>query len=210
VPHADDTSFIITNPSPIESANKLNKIFKDVNEWFRNNLLYVNLNKRTYLQFRTKNSQKPDSNITLLNNQITNSTNKKFFGLIIEEMLSWKCYINQILLSWNCHIGQILSRLSSARYAIKVVTPLMSEDTLKTIYHSYVHSIITYGILFWGNSPHNTDIFKTQKWIIRIMKNQEAGILVDGCLNGWRFCLYNPNIQDDTKKTGTFEKPNKN
>ena len=37
------------------------------------------------------------------------------------------------------------------------------------IYYSYVHSIITYGIIFWGNSPHSTHIFKIQKRIIRIM-----------------------------------------
>jgi hypothetical protein len=49
--YADDTSLIITNPSPIEFANKLNKIFAEVSEWFRNNLLSLNLNKTTYLQF---------------------------------------------------------------------------------------------------------------------------------------------------------------
>jgi len=152
--YADDTSFMITSPSPIQFANKLNKVFADVNEWFRNNLLSLNLNKTTYMQFRTKNSQKPDSNITLLNNQIINSTNTKFLGLTIEETLSWKC-----------HINQALARLNSACYAIKVVTPLMSEDTLKMIYHYYVHSII-YGIIFWGNSPHNTDIFKIQNHIM--------------------------------------------
>ena len=37
------------------------------------------------------------------------------------------------------------------------------------IYHAYVHSIITYGIIFGGNSPHITHIFKMQKRIIRIM-----------------------------------------
>jgi len=48
---ADYTGFIITNASPIEFANKLNKIFAEVSEWFRNNLLSLNLNKTTYLQF---------------------------------------------------------------------------------------------------------------------------------------------------------------
>jgi hypothetical protein len=109
-----DTSFIITNSSPIEFADKLNTIFAEVNKYFRNNLLSLNLNKTTYLQFRTKNSQKLDLNTTFLNNQITNSTNTKFLGLTIEEMLSWKCHINQILL-----------RFSLACYAIKVITPLM-------------------------------------------------------------------------------------
>jgi hypothetical protein len=49
--YADDTSFIITNPSPLEFANKVNKVFADVIEWFRNNLLSLNLNKTTHLQF---------------------------------------------------------------------------------------------------------------------------------------------------------------
>ena len=72
-------------------------------------------------------------------------------------------------LSRKCHINQILSRLSSACYAIRVIALLMTEDTLRMIYRSYVHTIITYGIIFWGNSPHSTDIFKFQKRIIRIM-----------------------------------------
>jgi hypothetical protein len=49
--NADDTIFIITNPSPIEFVNELSKIFAEVNEWFRNNLLSLTLNKTTYLQF---------------------------------------------------------------------------------------------------------------------------------------------------------------
>jgi hypothetical protein len=161
--YADDISFIITNPCPIEFVNKLNEILVEVNKWFRNNLLSLNLNKTTYLQFQTKNSQKLDLNITLLNNEITNSTNTKFLGLTIEETLSWKGHINQILL-----------RLSLACYTIKVITPLMSEDTLKMIYYSYVHSIITYYIIFWGNSPHNTDNFKIQKRITQIMTKSRS------------------------------------
>jgi len=115
----------------------------------------------------------------LLNNQITNSTNTKFLGLTIEETLSWKS-----------HINQILSRLSLACYAIKIITPLMSEDILKMIYYSYVHSIITYGIILGGNSPHITDIFKIQKQIIWIMTKSRHR---DSCRQLF-FCLYNPNI----------------
>jgi len=53
-------------------------------------------------------------------------------------------------------------------------TPLMSEDTLKIIYDSYVHLIMTYGLIFWGNSPHSTNIFKIQKRIIRIMTKSRS------------------------------------
>jgi len=49
--YADDTCLIINNPSCIEFANKLNIIFNNINEWFRKNLLFLNFNKTTYLQF---------------------------------------------------------------------------------------------------------------------------------------------------------------
>ena len=49
--YADVTSFVITNSSPTEFANKLNKVLADVNEWFKNSLLSLSLNKTTYLQF---------------------------------------------------------------------------------------------------------------------------------------------------------------
>ena len=100
-----------------------------------------------YLQFLTKNSQKLDLNITLMNNQITISTNTKFLGLNIEETLSWKG-----------HIDQIMTMLSSACYALRIVTPLMPEDILKMIYYTYVHSILTYGIIF-GETHHTVIIF---------------------------------------------------
>jgi len=42
---------------------------------------------------------------------------------------------------------------------------------LQTIYFSYEHSIITYSIIFWGDSPDSYNIFKLQKSAIRIIMN---------------------------------------
>ena len=42
-------------------------------------------------------------------------------------------------------------------------------ESLKLIYYSYFHSILTYGIIFWGNTPHSNAIFRMQKRIVRIM-----------------------------------------
>jgi len=47
----------------------------------------------------------------------------------------------------------------------------MSLDVLRCTYFLYVHSIISYGIIFWGNSSHNEEILKIQKRIIRIIMN---------------------------------------
>jgi len=65
----------------------------------------------------------------------------------------------------------MMIKLSSACYTIRYVKHFMSEDTLRTIYFSYFHSILSYGIIFWGNSAYSSNIFKIQKRIIRIIMN---------------------------------------
>jgi hypothetical protein len=39
------------------------------------------------------------------------------------------------------------------------------------IYFLYIHSIITYGIIFWGNSTGSDEVFKLQKRAILIITN---------------------------------------
>jgi hypothetical protein len=41
-------------------------------------------------------------------------------------------------------------------------------NTLKTIYYSYFNTVMSYSLLFWGNSPQSSRIFIMQKKIIRI------------------------------------------
>jgi hypothetical protein len=41
--------------------------------------------------------------------------------------------------------------------------------TLKLVYFAYFHSIISYGIIFWGNSTDSKKVFYIKKRIIRIM-----------------------------------------
>jgi hypothetical protein len=53
-------------------------------------------------------------------------------------------------------------KLNKACYIARAITPL-SLNSLKIIYHAYFHSVITYGLIFWGTSPYSTDIFKLQK-----------------------------------------------
>ena len=45
----------------------------------------------------------------------------------------------------------------------------MSLDALKSVYHSYFHSLLSYGIIFWGNSSYSLHIFRLQKKVRIIM-----------------------------------------
>jgi hypothetical protein len=49
------------------------------------------------------------------------------------------------------------------------VTPLLKAETSKLVYFAYFHSIMSYGVIFWGNSTDSKRVFIIQKKIIRIM-----------------------------------------
>jgi hypothetical protein len=45
----------------------------------------------------------------------------------------------------------------------------MSQENLLMTFYAYVHSVLSYGIIFWGNSIHSDLIFKIKKRIVRII-----------------------------------------
>jgi hypothetical protein len=58
-------------------------------------------------------------------------------------------------------------------YAVRSMVPISDINTLKSIYFAYFHSIIRYGIIFWGNSSCSIKIFILQKKIIRILADAQ-------------------------------------
>jgi hypothetical protein len=63
----------------------------------------------------------------------------------------------------------------------------MALEALKTIYFSYFHSVVTYGIMFWGNSVHSQYIFKIQKRMIKLNENLGVRDSVIVFLKNWGF-----------------------
>jgi hypothetical protein len=51
------------------------------------------------------------------------------------------------------------------------LNPILTVNNMRKIYFSYIHSIITYGTIFWGNSAASSEVFKLQKRAIRIITN---------------------------------------
>ena len=93
------------------------------------------------------------------NNYITNSSYTKFLGVTMNNTLSWKH-----------HIDLLMKKLSTACYIIRSAKTHMSALSLKVIYYAFFHSVMSYGIIFWGNSSHSYIIFRIQKKAIRIME----------------------------------------
>ena len=155
---ADDTSIIVKNSNFKDFQTNMAVAFETINTWFKVNSLTINVEKTHYIQFRAGNTPSYDINIDCDNNLITSVDNIKFLGIHLQDSIKW-----------NCHIEHILPKLSSACYIMRNIRQIMPINTLKTVYYSYFNAIITYGLPFWGNSPHSTKIFIMQKRIIRIM-----------------------------------------
>jgi hypothetical protein len=123
-------------------------------------LLKLNYDKTYFLQFLTKTDYEINMQVSFGDRKIATARSLKFLGLTIDTTLTWKH-----------HISELTSRLNKACYDIRSIKLFMSLDVLRSSYFSYVHSLISYGIMFWGNSSHSEDIFKVQKRIIRLITN---------------------------------------
>jgi hypothetical protein len=147
---ADDKSFIIANCDETEFKFTTNEIFNEINKWFHSNILMLTYDKHIFLQFFTKTNNELNMQVSFGNRKIATVQSLKFWGLTIDTTLTWKHYS-----------GELTSKLNKACYAIRSVKPFMSLDVLSSTYFSYAQSIISYEIIFWGNSSYNEDIFKS-------------------------------------------------
>jgi hypothetical protein len=105
--------------------------------------------------------RKIDIQVAVMDSVIPNTTSIKFLGLILDNRLTWKA-----------HNRELVSKLNKACYAIRAIKTSVSLKVLISIYFSYFHSILSYGVIFWGNSPISKNIFKIQKRAIRIITNK--------------------------------------
>jgi len=155
---ADKTSILITSANNIKFQSDLPIVFGQLNKWFKTNLLSLNFDKTYFIQFTNKSTFTSDIQIMYEDKQIQPAIKTTFLGLFINNTLYWKT-----------HIECIKSKLSSACYAMWSVKLHVSLNTMKMIYYSYFHSVMTYGLLFWGHSSDSIKIFRLQKKIIRIL-----------------------------------------
>ena len=61
------------------------------------------------------------------------------------------------------YVKLMLLKLGNACFAIRNMNLCSNIETLKMIYHAYFHSIMKYGLIFWGNSPDAKKVFLLQK-----------------------------------------------
>jgi hypothetical protein len=94
------------------------------------------MKKGVFFQFQTKNSKMLDIQVSYRNNQISSNTNVSFLGPKINNFLTRKNYIDLLI-----------DKLNRSCFAVRSVKSILSLETLKMVYYSYVHSILNLNYL---------------------------------------------------------------
>lgn len=159
--YADDLNLKISAKTA-EQVEILSSIeLNNIKNFLNTHNLLLNISKTNYINFQTQqSSSKDDLNIIIETYPIELKTSTRFLGLQIDKNLNW-----------NEHINKILTKINSGIYALAQMSYLCNLSTLKTIYYSYIHSHIAYGICLYGaTKKENLDqILKQQKRAIRII-----------------------------------------
>jgi len=105
-------------------------------EWFSANMLVLNLEKTNIMKYVTINQPYCALMISHKDKYIEEVVNLKFLGIQIGNHLNWKN-----------HIDQIIPKLSVACYMVRQMYHICNNDTLRSIYFAYFHSIASSGII---------------------------------------------------------------
>jgi hypothetical protein len=136
---ADDISLILTITDHRQLKESFTAVLGKIMHWFQTNFLTLNINKTYCMYFTMKISQIVNSPVKYINTQINSTHCIDFLGLTMD-----------LALSWQEHIDKVTRKLNSACFVIRSLKSILTTDDLKIVYFAYVHSIITYGIVFLG------------------------------------------------------------
>lgn len=157
--YADDTNLLIEADSVAALVESGNNQFSAVSEWFLLNGLTLNREKTQCVVFRTSQSRSevPDT-FSFQNTVVTVAECSRMLGLYLDSNIDW-----------HSHTDHLCGKLSSCCYALRVLGEHASYEVLKTAYFGLFHSLLKYGIMFWGQSSFAEDVFKIQKRAVRIL-----------------------------------------
>ena len=94
----------------------------EISNWFQSNRLTVNYEKTHLLHFVTKKQAEIQQQIVISNTLIKNISSTRFLGLIIDNTLSWKD-----------HITEIIPKLNKAYYIVRTLIFLRSPEELRMV-----------------------------------------------------------------------------
>ena len=90
--------FFFSHKDPIQLEKLINIELKKISNWFKENKLSLNIDKTNFMIFKNKHNNKPDLHfrIEIHVKHIEKVEVTKFWGILIDNNLSWKAHTNHI------------------------------------------------------------------------------------------------------------------
>lgn len=145
--YADDTTFLHSSNDLISLKTCVSETVAQASYWFKANGFLLNENKTQQMVFSLRDKL-PSEDPTYV----------KFLGVNLDDKLSW-----------GQHVKYISGKLSRVIYLLRRLVDCVPTKYVRVSYFSFFQSIISYGIILWGNSSYIHDILLLQKKAIRVI-----------------------------------------
>ena len=157
---ADDTNLFDAGPNLSDLVCQINQEIKTIYSWVKANKLSLNIDKTIFMLFTIKGFSRVLDELQIEGNRIMEVHETKFFGVIIDNKLSWRPHKIYICTKVGKGIGVILK-------ARKV----FDHETLLTLYYTFVYPYLHFCIHVWGRAydTHLNDFRVLQNKIVRII-----------------------------------------
>ena len=133
--------------------DQLNDELIIISEWFKTNLLSLNLTKTSYMIFGTRKYN--DINLRMQNTPLTRQYETKFLGIILSANLKW-----------HKHIDVVLNKTSKSIGIISKVRHLLPPYLTRMLYMTLVEPYLNYCNLIWASG-------KKLELLERVLKMQK-------------------------------------
>ena len=160
--YADDTSLYISDKNVKKLVEKSNKELARVDDWLIANKLTLNVSKTNFILFRPPKGKKLQAKpvVSIRGKQIERVSSTKFLGVYVDQHLSWKTHMKNLLIKLRCSLG-----------AVCKVKLLLNRATLLQLYHFLVNSLLLYPVQNWcyGNKTFGQKLQRVSSKFLRIV-----------------------------------------
>lgn len=140
VHYADDTTMYFQCDNINDLYLIANEELVRIDQWLSCNKLSLNLDKTVYMLHSNK-SLANNSCLKIRNVEIKRVNQTKFLGIIVDDKLTFKN-----------HIDQVVKKISRSCGILRKVSQFVPHYVIKKLYLSIVYPHLTYGIEAWGSS----------------------------------------------------------
>jgi hypothetical protein len=125
--YADNINIVLTDKDLTRLQDRVNNTMKQLELWFLNNNVTINVNKTKAMLFHLKNNVIDSPHILYKNAKISYISQLKFWGISISCSLTWST--------------------QKVSYVVKMLKDEVNLYALRNIYFAKFQSVMRYGII---------------------------------------------------------------